>query len=237
MADKTDTYCLMDQFLWGEEVNLETIRIVCLANSRKLGERCIAGVDLETGKWVRPVNEGGAELSLKDINYEDGSTPQVLDIINMPVIKRQPLYYQPENWVINRKNFWSKVGRLPVSKLQQYCENLPFIFYNSSDRLPQDFILSKGIEQSLILVEVEGICIEKKLPPWRANSQVRATFKYNGIFYDLAVTDIQWEQKFSGQQIEIGEYPCKGRFLLTIGLGKEFKGEHYKLIVSIIKLD
>ncbi|MFP5272720.1 dual OB domain-containing protein [Coleofasciculus sp.] len=30
-------------------------KIICLANSRKLDERCIAGIDLNTGKWVRPV--------------------------------------------------------------------------------------------------------------------------------------------------------------------------------------
>jgi len=55
--------------------------MVCLANSRKNGKRCIAGIDLDTGNWVRPVKKGGAELSELDIEFEDHTQPEVLDII------------------------------------------------------------------------------------------------------------------------------------------------------------
>ena len=40
--------------------NLKVKRIVCLANSRKLGGRCIAGKELladgVSGSWIRPVS-------------------------------------------------------------------------------------------------------------------------------------------------------------------------------------
>lgn len=29
--------------------------IICLANFKKLNEHCVAGINLDTGKWVRPV--------------------------------------------------------------------------------------------------------------------------------------------------------------------------------------
>ncbi|EDZ93159.1 hypothetical protein AmaxDRAFT_4043, partial [Limnospira maxima CS-328] len=30
-------------------------KLICLANSRKNNDRCIAGIEISTGKWVRPV--------------------------------------------------------------------------------------------------------------------------------------------------------------------------------------
>lgn len=87
-----------------------TIRMICLANSRKIGGRCVAGIDVNTGEWVRPVRDNGGALTLDDISYEDGTIPRVLDIIDVPVSERQPLYYQPENWVIDPEYYWDKVG-------------------------------------------------------------------------------------------------------------------------------
>lgn len=50
-----------------------TIRMICLANSRKIGGRCVAGIDVNTGEWVRPVRDNGGALTLDDISYEDGT--------------------------------------------------------------------------------------------------------------------------------------------------------------------
>jgi hypothetical protein len=32
------------------------VKIICLANSWKHGERCIAGINPDTKKWIRPYN-------------------------------------------------------------------------------------------------------------------------------------------------------------------------------------
>lgn len=63
-------------------------RIICLANSWKLKERCIAGIDIDTGKWVRPVcdslyPEDGRVP--KNICLVDGREPELLDILEIPL--------------------------------------------------------------------------------------------------------------------------------------------------------
>ena len=74
-------------------------RIVCLANSRMSGGRCIAGKELDPGgrigRWVRPVSGwsmGG--LAEKERQYEDGSEPQVLDVVELAVEGPKPEKHQ-----------------------------------------------------------------------------------------------------------------------------------------------
>ena len=87
-------------------------RIVCLANSRKLYGRCVAGRewnDGRVGRWIRPVsNREHQEVS----EYEDGSDPRVLDVIDVPVVEPCPRNFQSENWLLNPEYYWEKVGKL-----------------------------------------------------------------------------------------------------------------------------
>lgn len=213
--------------------------MICLANSRKMREHCVAGIDVNTGEWVRPVRDNGGALTFSDIKYEDESIPRVLDIIDVPVFDRQPLYYQPENWVINSECYWDKVGQLPVNQLFRYCENSPYIFGNESDRLSEYEAMSMQDPRSLILIKVKDVCFEKRWPIVGQYPQLRAKFEYNRIFYDLVVTDLSLENKFKGRGVDIGEYPKKGNFLLTISLGEllEANRNHFKLVASVIFLD
>ena len=91
-------------------------RIVCLANSRKLYGRCIAGREWcgpRAGRWIRPVSErAGQEVSEYERQYEDGSDPQVLDIVDVPVLEARPTGWQTENWLLDPEYYWEKAGRL-----------------------------------------------------------------------------------------------------------------------------
>lgn len=77
----------------------KTKRIVCLANSRKEGDRCIAGKELlaggRIGGWVRPVSDRQDEaVDERERQYEDGGEPGILDVIDVPVREARPKGHQ-----------------------------------------------------------------------------------------------------------------------------------------------
>ena len=95
-----------------------TKRLLCLANSRKLHDRCVAGKEwngTEAGNWVRPISarDGGA-VSERERRYEDGSDPQVLDVMDVPVLQRRSEDYQTENWLLDPKRRWMTRYGLPI---------------------------------------------------------------------------------------------------------------------------
>lgn len=99
MLARTDS--LVDQ-LQGMDMPVKK-RIVCLANSRKLSGRCIAGKELvEPRRWIRPVSvREHEEVSEYERQYEDGSDPRVLDIFDVELLEPRPRTYQQENWLLD----------------------------------------------------------------------------------------------------------------------------------------
>ena len=89
-------------------------RIICLANSWKLKERCIAGIDIDTGKWVRPIcdslypEDGRVPESVRLVN---GREPQLLDILEIPLADTGNNFgFESENLSV-LKGDWHLTGR------------------------------------------------------------------------------------------------------------------------------
>src|SRR5437868_5121823 len=89
-------------------------QLVCLANSRKKGGRCVAGiVQGSQTEWIRPVSARPEhEVSQTERQYNDRSDPRVLDIISIPLLQPQADRYQSENWLLDPDSRWRKVGRV-----------------------------------------------------------------------------------------------------------------------------
>jgi hypothetical protein len=101
-------------------------RIVCPANSRKLNGHCIAGIELSAGRsvgWIRPVSSREhEEVSEYERQYEDGSDPRVLDIMDVPLLGERSKGYQQENWLLDPERYWVRVGRLTWRELQRLAD-------------------------------------------------------------------------------------------------------------------
>jgi hypothetical protein len=98
------------------------MEIICLANSYKHQERCIAGIDRKSGQWFRPFSR----LEDGRIPLDDNLIPTknigILDILDVPVDAAKKYGYEVEN--ISYKNLpWQIVGKAEVVDILRYCES------------------------------------------------------------------------------------------------------------------
>jgi len=218
------------------------LEIVCLANSRKMGGRCIAGLRTDGGGWVRPVapTEHG-ELYKQHYVLRDGSEPQLLDVLEIPVIGPYPERHQPENWLIADKP-WRRVRRSSSldlgSLLQAHLHGPGLLFGTQDDRVPAARFEAAPADYSLALVAPRAVTWSVVWNP-AGRLQARARFEWGGIPYDLVVTDPLLEKRLRGlgrgdhSSAEVG-FPRRGRLYLTISLGEPFEGDCFKLVAAAI---
>ncbi|MCW8880410.1 MAG: hypothetical protein OQK04_09060 [Kangiellaceae bacterium] len=214
--------------------------IICLANSRKLSGRCIAGKEFTNniiGEWIRPVSERAShEISEKDRRYENGSRAQVFDIIDIEYKGHENHPVQRENYVIDDRYYWAKTSSYS-GNLNALLDNPMTLWSNDSsyngvnDRISSDSITQPiqtlyfiSPEKLEIVVQIEGAEFNN------GKKKVRARFEYLGVNYFIAVTDPIIEQTYlaSGE----GTYPVSGTSYMTISLGY-FDGYWYKLAALI----
>jgi Dual OB-containing domain len=224
---------------------MPTFDVVCLANSRKHGGRCMAGLRLDGGGWIRPVVPGGdGALWFSHYTLADGSEARPLDVIALDVAEARPEPHQPENWTIGETP-WRLVSR-PASQsifplVRRALARGPNLLGGRFSREPWHQFEVKPASSSLALVNPDGLSF-CWLKTKQGRRQLRARFVLNGQAYDLVVTDLTWEEalKDSGAEAAWDEIASvQGRQpLLTISLGEptEFDGSCYKLVAAVIPL-
>jgi hypothetical protein len=215
-------------------------KIVCLANSKKPRGRCVAGKEVLQdgyGDWIRPVSaRPSAEISLDERRYENGREPQILDIIEIPMIAAVPRVHQTENHMIDADLYWTKTGELPWEDLGDLVDmptslwrNGDSTYHGTNDRMTQ--AVTSEFRNSLWLIEPTGVTI-RVLTPGAAFGNpkrcVRAEFTHQGIRYDLMVTDLVAEQAFLARPN--GEYTLADAVYFCISITEaHIDGSCYKL--------
>jgi hypothetical protein len=198
--------------------------IVVLANSVKHGQHCVAGKCLNTGRWIRPVsNVQGAELTHGQAIYQNpygtfGVKP--LQKIRMGLAKHVPLPHQPENYLIDG-NLWRQNYSIGLAELANHLDGSADLWGDGSR--VQYAQITQGlyvVPQSLYLVHVDNLNLYNT-----DDARRRASFAYNGINYNLAVTDPKFDE-IVREQREITSILC-------ISLGEAYQGFCYKLVATI----
>lgn len=225
------------------------VPFLCLAHSRKHGGRCLAGVRLDTGQWLRPVSElPGGELLPEHTCYPDGSQPRVLDRFELALAAPAPQPHHPENWRIapgGHRPLGAGLDGQAAKLLGELLEPGPEIFGNRGGRVPCTALQAGPLPSSLALVRPQGVLlhIEEREEGGCVRRKVRASFRHGGVEHRLAVTDPAWERALekrpacSLEPSELGLLPDQ-ELLLTVSLSEPF-GEAdqqacYKLIAAII---
>ena len=219
-------------------------RIVCLANSRKRGGRCVAGKELlpedRVGGWIRPVSaRDDEEVGPQERCYPDGGDPQVLDIIDVPLLRPHPKTYQRENWLLDPYQQWNKAGQVTWDDLCTMLDRDEPLWINGhstssghNDRVPTD--AAAGLDNSLRLIRVDAltVSVSEPLRPSADFPILRGSFNYHGDDYCFRITDPESENGSLG--LPYGDYRVGERYL-CVSLGEPFEGYAYKLIATIIK--
>lgn len=212
-------------------------RIVCLANSRKEKDRCIAGKEFlpdgRPGGWIRPVSQRSTqEVSKFERQYKDRGEPLLLDVIDVPVIEPQPLLHQKENWLLDQSVFWKKVHRITRDELEPFTDESASLWidgYRSesgwNNRVPTSH--AGCLEDSLRLIKVDRLEVSV------SQKKCDGRFRYDGQEYKMRITDPAYEEEYV--RLPKGSYAL-GDCFLTISLtGEPYKGHFYKLIAAIIE--
>ena len=216
--------------------------IICLANSRKMSGKCIAGLEFEdrqVGGWIRPVSIWpDGEITVSDRPMENGAEPELLDILRIPMIEPRAYGCQTENHLIDNGFYWGKEGVFAKEYLPHYCcapNPLWVNGFNSSnginDRIPE--ARASSLPNSLVLIEPQQLIITV-IRGYRGRLQVRAEFSVAGETYCLGVTDPSIEELYrpNGE----GRYTYLLPAVACVSIGEPYKGFCYKLVASIIPI-
>jgi hypothetical protein len=204
----------------------------------------VAGRELinnQPAGWIRPVSDRQhEEVSEYERQYEDGTDPLVLDIIDVPLKQPQAKDSQPENWLLDPEHYWVKVSTLKPTDLRRFVDKPSQIWANGhhtyngmNDYVPSDSVKQMG--GSLMLIHLsDGLRLHVYTPGEAFGNfkrRVQAEFDFRGVGYRLWVTDPLIEAKYLAQPD--GQYDL-GPAYTTISLGDEYQGKHYKLVAAVM---
>jgi len=205
--------------------------IIIFANSVKNHNHCVAGKDIETKKWIRPVSMlEEKELTTEQCTCDNSPEPvKLLQKVSIYLLNFDPLINQPENYLVSDKKWVlsGSINRIDVKSYLDMPDSLWIDGENQNDRVAYNLIETKRLQifQSLYLIVVEKIHIcWKDRAQWNQKPQRRGKFIYNNVEYDLALTDPNFE-RYEEQDLS-DKYLC-------ISLGGQFNGFCYKIIASI----
>ncbi len=224
--------------------NVPAKRIVCLANSRKMSGRCIAGKEIlpdgSVGEWIRPVSDReNEEVSEYERQYPDGSDPRVLDVIDVPLRQANPKNYQTENWLLDPDRYWVKIRTATAADLDQLLDPVESLWINgvSSLRGRNDRVSTETasrLSNSLRIIKIDSMDLVVSQPGMdfgNTRRSLQGRFWHDSVEYWLRVTDPIYERRYL--QLDNGTYPIGAAFL-TVSLGEPYQGYSYKPIAAII---
>ncbi len=213
--------------------------MLCLANSKKNGERCVAGVevkienerveflyDKDRPKWLRPVSE----TEHGEVSEDVSAHLQLLDVVAINILRPCPWKAQTENVYFKRERLKVVCSIDPnLERLDTLCTTVSPLFGNYEDRVAEDELVK--IDYSLAFIRVEDFFYyftHNKL----GKECFYAKFTHQGSVYNFKITDLHFLHT-STQKIP--QYKNL-RAYLTLSLGEVFKGNSYKLIAGVIIL-
>jgi hypothetical protein len=214
--------------------------IICLANSWKHEERCIAGINPQTGRWIRPIclqlDDGRVS---KEIRLIDGEEPKLLDIIDIPLENTGNNFgFESENLNI-ASGKWRRIHAVPATDVIKYCVEMPYILHNLRKYVTVPYLQSLPWEKrhTLQLVYAVEIHIKGEIRSTGTKWKASLITQQGQQLTDANITDPEFVKKLDQGYFPIN--PC----LVTVSLSMPHRPPNWeggdpcwKLIAGIIEL-
>lgn len=231
-------------------------QFLCLAVSRREGGNCIAGIDTDTGAWIRPVNAkthgafGDYDIFVLDSASQKCRFLAPLDLVQIRLDRHVGNNIQPENWEMAPASIEKPYvvlrrfdGPREIETLISYSDRNGPLLHSLSNRIQADDLFVSKLSRSLSIVQPEQLIWKVGPHPIYAGKlRVEAEFGFDGDPYCLVVTDPMWEsickRLGTGRHSHSKVAPdSKGRVFLTISLAEvPLHGYHYKLVAGVLNL-
>jgi hypothetical protein len=221
-------------------------RIVCLANSYKHENRCVAGISLTTMRWVRLIGRTVPGCVTRNQTcYASGKEAAILDLFEAELAEPCDSNCHPEDIYITNKR-WVLVRRFDkpsdIQILNVFVNHQPTILHGVGDRVHESSFQDKATDRSLELVEPVDLswCNREEMGKQKARAQFGIGMR-SRIRYDLSVTDPVFLNQL--HLLPLGVYShsmlskkpdC--RTMLAISLSEPFHGYHYRLVAGVVQL-
>ena len=211
---------------------------ICLANSYKHGGRCIAGVEVsprpdgrmdvvrhDDGRpcWIRPVSmaENG------EIPMQLAQGVKLLSLVRLTDVVPCPHKAHTEDVHCSRMECCPNDNEFKDDFMSQLIDPVhQAVFYFRGKAIPAKMIDRLNYSLMLIRPEIASAFIDEE----REKSKYRMKFTYYGSNYDFPITDPYFLDAFKKNPERYTD--LKGVYL-TLSLGLEFEGFHFKLVAGV----
>ncbi len=215
-------------------------QIICLANSWKNHDRCIAGINELQGKWVRPVSDLPDGRIPKEMWLINRHEPELLDVLEIPLAKTGPDFgFSCENLSVVPGE-WRQVGKVTPAYLLKYCNSQEYILHNHLPYVTVEYMQSLPTCDRLTLQLVKAVKFTVNEPIKRkegGNKWKGSIVTQHGQRLTATITDPVFIKK-----LESGYRPQKA-CLVTVSLSMPWRPDNWvggypcwKLIAGVVEL-
>lgn len=236
-------------------------RIVILANSTKRNHRCVAGKVISwdaalwhVGGWIRPIDRSEKEgaVSFSVMRCEDGSFPDVLDIVDVPLIGPANDPNHPEDWELDTQFRWKRVAKFPATGLGLLADTAPVLWSDPRHdrKVASGYVSSMSNPASLCFmrpplgwefVKFRDTAWSGGMPTERTRMRSRLLFKIHDRPHAFDINDPHFDMRY-GRDLVVPEYgrvvvtvPHPAKIYCCLSLTPAFNGWHYKVLAAVIE--